>query len=291
MTKDAVRAVAYFRYNAERGVNSPLFRAKKNAYLLKIEDAYGWIFSGCYADGEKKGERTPTRAKRNQMLEDAKAGKFDYVVADSVQSLGDSFADSFRVVTELRKKHIYVRFESNGLDTRDEETMEVLRLAGENVLAGSHLRSSYTRKGIRERYEKGIARWSRLFGYRSDETSAYEIVEEEAEVVRMIFDLYLNGASMTGIKGVLEREGIPSPQGKDIWKPSAIKRILDNERYAGGILLQKYISEENLSGKTVMNDGSVVPQYMIWEHHTPIVSREDFEQATMIRAAKRRNHG
>lgn len=290
MTKDAVRAVAYFRYNAERGVNNPILRARKNDYVLKIEDTYGWIFSGCYADGEKRGARKTTRAKRDQMLADANAGKFDYVVTDSVLSLGDSFADTLQIVMELRKKHIHVRFESNGMDTSDEEVMEALRLAGENVLAGSHLRSSYTRKGIRERYEKGIARWSRLFGYRTDENGDYEIVEAEAEVVRMIFDLYLKGASMTGIKGVLEREGIPSPQGKDIWKPSAIKRILDNERYAGGILLQKYISEENLSGKTVMNDGSVVPQYMIWEHHTPIISRADFEQAAMIRAAKRRNH-
>lgn len=93
--KKVIRAVAYFSYE-EKGNDNFLLNKAKNDFMLKIENTYGWFYLGCYADKCKPDKKYPPRVKRNQMLKDAENGKFDYVLTDSVLSLGENYADSLR---------------------------------------------------------------------------------------------------------------------------------------------------------------------------------------------------
>ena len=82
---------------------------------------------------------------------------------------------------------------------------------------------------------------SRLFGricygYRRDKQGLVEIVPEEAEVVRIVFELYRDGNSLEAIQGYLFNEGIPSPTGNAHWSRDVLNKLLNNGKYTKGII-------------------------------------------------------
>lgn len=79
-----------------------------------------------------------------------------------------------------------------------------------------------------------------LLGYRRDETTKEPyIVPEEAEIVRKIFNMFLDGATTVQIKGYLEAKGILTRQGKAEWSRDVIHSMLQNEKYVGDVIYQK----------------------------------------------------
>ena len=79
----------------------------------------------------------------------------------------------------------------------------------------------------------GIAQWTHLYGYRCAEDGRWVIEESEAENIRRIFREYLEGRSLPEICEGLMQDGIPSPNGKQVWTPTAMAQMLHNERYMG----------------------------------------------------------
>ena len=118
---------------------------------------------------------------------------------------------------------------------------------------------------------------TRFLGYTKDPDGRLVIVEDEAKVVRKIFELYLNGFGVRKIKKHLEENGIKTVTGKNEWSTSTIDRILSNEKYVGDVLMQKSFTENFLTGKRKKNNGEL-DMYFIENDHEPIISREVFEQ-------------
>lgn len=81
------------------------------------------------------------------------------------------------------------------------------------------------------------------------------IVPEQAEVVRKIFELYLQGLTLGQIKMYLESMDIKTVTGKDQWDTTTIQKMLKNEKYKGDTLLQKTYTEDFMNGKKVKNTG------------------------------------
>ena len=96
---------------------------------------------------------------------------------------------------------------------------------------------------------------------------------EEAEVVRKIFELYLQGNGCRKIKHRLEEHGIKTVTGKSEWSTSTIDRMLSSEKYVGDVLLQKTFIPDCLSGIQVRNVGQQAIYY-IENNHKPIIDRE-----------------
>ena len=82
-----------------------------------------------------------------------------------------------------------------------------------------------------------------------------EIIPEQAEVVRHIYDRYLVGASLRQIKDGLESRNIPNVDGEPGWTLSTVKGILTNEKYCGDALLQKTFIQDCISKKVIRNAG------------------------------------
>lgn len=93
-----------------------------------------------------------------------------------------------------------------------------------------------------------------------------EIVPEEAETVRLIYRLFIEGRSINYIANHLTQLGIQTPRGKAKWNTSTIESILTNEKYKGSAILQKKFTVDFLSKKMKVNEGEV-PQYYV-EHST-----------------------
>ena len=127
-----------------------------------------------------------------------------------------------------------------------------------------------------------------FLGYRRGADNQPEIDPEQAEVVRFIFDRFLAGDSLKVIKQSLERQGIPTPTGKQIWSVATLRSILKNEKYKGDALLQKTYVVDCITHKSKRNDDR--PQYYVENNHPPIVSKEVFDrvQEEMARRTSKR---
>ena len=120
----------------------------------------------------------------------------------------------------------------------------------------NYRKSNEIKKGIRRKMREGKV-WlncSRFLGYTKDEKGHLVIVEDEARIVKKIFELYLNGLGVRKIKKYLEENKIKTVTGKYEWSTSTIDRILDNEKY---------------------------DMYFIENNHEPIISRDIFERAKL----------
>ena len=117
--------------------------------------------------------------------------------------------------------------------------------------AESQFRSENIKFGIRHRMRSGktLLNHTRFLGYTKGPDGVLQIVPEEAEIVRMIFDLYVQGNGVRKIKKYLESHGIKTVTGKSEWSTSTIDRMLSNEKYAGQVLMQKTYTPDFLTGK------------------------------------------
>lgn len=93
--------------------------------------------------------------------------------------------------------------------------------------------------------------------------------------MRDIYDWYLQGMSLGQIKGKLEENHIMTASGKEVWSKSVIQGMLCNEKYMGDCILQKYFTEDYLSGKKVKNIGQR-DRYYVHDSHQGIISKEKF---------------
>ena len=127
---------------------------------------------------------------------------------------------------------------------------------------------------VRKKFEQGIPTGLRMYGY-DVRNGSFTILPEEAEVVRRIFRMYLDGMGSERIMRVLSAEGIPAPEGGP-WNAGTIMMMLRNEKYAGDLLLQKSYVNNHVEKKQLPNRGEL-PQYFVAEDHAPIIDRETFD--------------
>ena len=93
-----------------------------------------------------------------------------------------------------------------------------------------------------------------------------EIIPEEAEVVRWIYERYLAGASTRMLRDELHEQGVTYSEKSPQWTLPHIKSILRNEKYCGDVLMQKTFQQDVINRKVIKNTGQL-PMYLIENHH------------------------
>lgn len=147
--------------------------------------------------------------------------------------------------------------------------------------------------GIQRSFESPDSKYQNrvCYGYRQSESGRLIINEEEAEVVREIFRLYLEGYSIRKLIKELSSRSIFSPMGHAQWGVECIRKILSNEKYTGNVLLGKTYVGNFFDGKKVRNDGQE-NRYFVSESHPAIISQDQFDlvqEEKRIRSTKHRN--
>ena len=133
--------------------------------------------------------------------------------------------------------------------------------------------------GHRKRFADGKVSfaYSRFLGLDKDkETGKIVVNPEQAETVKLIFRLFLEGMTPHSIAAELTSRGIKTPSGKDVWNPQTVRRMLSNEKYKGDALLQKEFTVDFLQKKVKKNEGEV-PQYYVEGNHEAIISPAVFD--------------
>ena len=150
----------------------------------------------------------------------------------------------------------------------------------------SHSHSENVKWGKRKRVQKGHELLIECYGYRKNDLGDnYEIVPEEADVVRRIFDEYEKGMTVPKIVDGLLADGIKPPwyetSGSEKWDESRLHYMITNEKYAGDLRTQKFYKKSFLDYRGYRNDGKL-PSKLLKNHHEPIVPRKQFDRCNVI---------
>lgn len=124
-----------------------------------------------------------------------------------------------------------------------------------------------------------------ILGYDRVDKNTFVINPEQAETVRMIYDMYLSGMGVTKIQYELEKAGRLTATGKERWFASYISHMLRNSFYCGIITYHKEYTPDYLKQKKIKNDG-VMEYTQVKGTHTPIVTEEEFARVQEILAQK-----
>ena len=287
-----LRVAAYCRVSTEQEEQQNSYQVQIAYYTDLINRKKEWTLAGIFADEGISGTQTKKRTEFNRMIRMCKNKKIDLVITKSISRFARNTVDCLEYVRQLKDLGIGVIFEKENINTLTMTSEFMIALYGSFAQAESESISKNVSWGKEKAYREGKVQfqYKYLLGYKKGTDGKPEIVPEEAEIVRLIYALFLDGYSMTRIKKILENKGYLTAQGKKVWNESLIRSILKNEKYVGDALLQKTFTSDCITHKVVKNHGER-PMYLVTDHHVPIVDRDTYnrvQQELARRSSKRK---
>lgn len=272
------RVAAYARVSTDSSEQLTSYEAQVDFYTRHIKSNPDWEFVSVYTDEGISGTDTKGRVGFNQMIEDALAGKIDLILTKSISRFARNTVDSLTTIRKLKEQKIEVYFEKENIYTLDAKGEVMLTIMSSLAQEESRSISENVTWGIRKNMADGkiTLAYKYFLGYEKGEDGLPKIVEEEAKIVREIYQLFLESYTLRKIADTLTKRGVPTPRGKKVWSVSTVKSILTNEKYKGDALLQKTYTTDFLTKKVKKNDGEI-PQYYIQNSHPAIIDPETFD--------------
>ncbi len=266
------RVAAYARVSTDSEEQLTSYEAQVDYYTDFIQSHPEWEFVSVYTDEGVSGLGTRKRDGFNQMIKDALAGRINLIVTKSVSRFARNTVDSLTTIRKLKEKGVEVYFEKEGIWTFDSKGELLITLMSSLAQEESRSISENVTWGQRKRMADGKVTipYKHFLGYRKGPDGLPEIVPEEAELVRRIYRMFIEGMAVSRIARTLTDEGIPTPGGKQKWQNSVIESILTNEKYKGDARLQKQFTTDFLTKKMKVNEGEV-PQYYVRNSHPAII--------------------
>jgi len=284
--KDVLRVAAYCRVSSDSEDQLHSYAAQIRFYTDLIGKTEGWELVDIYADEGLTGTCLDRRDEFQRMMQDCRKGKIDKILVKSVSRFARNTKDCLAALRELKLLGASVRFEKENIDTETLSTELMVSVFGSLTQEESISISQNQRWSYQKRMKNGeFITCKAPFGYRVVDGKRLEIVEDEAKIVRWMFDSYLSGMSMYEIADKLTGMGVPTTDGKPYWQYTTVRYLLGNEKYIGDSLLQKTCVTNAFPFKKVDNKGQKA-QYYVENSHPAIVTRETFERLQEL--AKRR---
>ena len=273
------RVAAYCRVSTDREEQEHSFETQKAMYTEMIMMKPTWQMAGIYADEGITGTVAKKRPGFMKMIEDCRKGKIDMIVTKSVSRFSRNNLDCLMYVRELKQLGIPIIFEKEGINTIQVSSELLLTLFGALSQAESESISMNVMLGIRQSLKNGNVRFSykTFLGYRKGADGQPEIVPEQADIVRRIYNDFLAGATYLEIAKRLTEENVPTMGGGNRWFSERIKSILKNEKYKGDALLQKTYITDPISKRAKKNNGEL-PMYYVENSHPAIIERRIFDR-------------
>ncbi len=206
-----------------------------------------------------------TRSEFNRMIHECEKGNLDIVLTKSLSRFGRDAKEGLEAIRKIRAAGKRIIFEKDKIDTenvKDELLISIIEACDQ---AENDWRSENIRLGLKYRAEDGTSGlYNRIcYGYKKDKNGMLIIDEEEARVVKRIYDWYLEGYSIGGIIDKLEEKKIKTSKGKERWSKRAIESTLTREKYTGDVAIADSGESEN--------------RYLYKQHHEGIISKEQFK--------------
>ncbi len=273
------KVAAYTRVSMESDRLNHSLAAQVSYYSALIQENPDWEYAGVYADAGISGTGMRERNEFQRLISDCELGKIDIILTKSISRFARNTVDLLNVVRRLKELGIEVRFEKENINSLSEDGELMLSLLASFAQEESRSISENVKWGIRKRFESGesITTNKHILGYRYDETQRkYAVIPEEAEIIRKMFELYLDGVSLQKICDELNESGHRTVNGC-LFQEGSVGMMVANEVYAGDTLRQKSYVVDPISKSKVKNRGEL-PMYYIMDTHESIIDRETWEK-------------
>ena len=285
------RVAAYARVSTEQDEQQSSYEAQVDFYTRHIKSNPDWEFVEVFADRGITGTNTKNRENFNRMIDLALNGGIDIILTKSISRFARNTVDTLQTVRELKAVGVEVRFEKENLHTFDPKCEMMLTIMSSLAQEESRSISENVRWGKQKSMRDGKVSlaYSRFLGYKKGADGRPEIVEEEAAIIRKIYDLFLSGKTINEIAAILTSMGVLTPAGRTKWSVSTVRSILSNEKYKGEALLQKTFTVDYLTKEVRKNNGEVL-SVRVRNSHEPIIEPEVFDrvQEILAESTKRR---
>lgn len=293
--KKRLRVAAYCRVSTdeERQIDSFENQVEHYEQLIAHDSRYELV--KVYSDEGISGCSTRSRKGFRAMIDDCEKGLIDLIITKSISRFARNTQDSLNYTRRLREMGIGIIFEKEGINTMESSGELLLTLFSCFAQEESRSISENTAWGIRSRFRQGIPHLNTevLLGYDKDEYGNLVINEYQADTVRLVYRLYMEGWPLTQIAGELNRRQLPGVHGEPKWCAVTISRMLRNEKYRGALLMQKTYTANYLTRQHFKNTGQF-DQYYIEFHHPAIIDPEEWDavqQEIERRKVFRETHG
>ena len=281
MNTEKLRASCYVRCSTASDLQEGSYETQETYFRNMIEADPNLIFVECYGDFGKSGGEALTRPGFQQMLRDAEEGKFDVLYTKSVSRFSRNVSDFCETVNHLRGLGINVYFEREGLNTADRSTELFMNIL--SAVADEELRSirENVRLGLEARAASGHPVGTPPYGFiRIDKDANWGILKDEAKRVQLMFRMAAAGNNYSDILKALNQ--LEKDEGSDYeWKKDRLYRMLTNIAYKGDVLTGKTYIVHGRKTQQRVNRGER-PQFLLQEHHAPIVTIEVFDRVQSL---------
>lgn len=268
------KVAAYCRVSTNGQDQLDSLAAQERYYEEQVKSNSDWQFAGIYSD-VGSGTTMKGRKRLNALISAFRRGRVDMVLIKSASRFARNTVDALKTIRMLRRWNVDIYFEAEDIHSLHETSEFLLTVICAQAQDESESKRADIKWGLQKSFSDPDSKYyqRKCYGYRHDENGKLVIDEKEAEVVRLIFRMSREGASLSQIAGVLQEQGIPSPRGKVVWSRESLRKILNNEKYLGAVVLQKTFVSDCLSHKQIKNDGQQ-DKYEIIGNHEPIITED-----------------
>ena len=294
-SEQKLKVCAYCRVSTDNIEQTSSYELQKAHYEDYIAQFPHWEMVGIYADEGISGTAMKHRDNFNRMIADCEAGKIDVILTKSVARFARNMVDAVSTIRKLKalRKPVRIIFESENIDTFDDTHTIMMQFSAMLAEAESRNKSDIMTWSIRERYNRGNFLTPNLFGYRVDKDGNYVIQEDEAEIVLLVFSMYITGYFPSEIADTMTKLGFKSNiKGDHNWNANTVRNLIENERRSGLLYGWKTFTPDFLNHKKRKNKGER-NRYIRQNHHEGIIPQEMYEFAIKIKRLSKlaRFHG
>lgn len=270
------QVAVYARVSTMKELQKSSFELQVSTYHKEVTSNPLWEFAGVFADYGKSGTNVTHRKEFNKMMELARLGRIDIILTKSISRFTRDTVSGLKSIHELRDLGVEVKFEKENISTNDTAFDFFLSVYSSVAEEESRINSSNVLWSYKKKMSNGGNTTPRMYGYIIDKFGNFIIDETQASAVRLIYNHYLDGKSLSEIIKTLHQKGYKTLNGGEYFSVGALNRILRNEKYAGDMLLQKTTVTKIGTRNSVPNKTKA--KYYVTDNHDPIVSKEVFKR-------------
>lgn len=280
-----INVAAYARVSVDKDTMHHSIMAQIDYYKKLIENNPKWHLVDIYVDEGITGT-SEDRDSFNKMIDDAISGNIDLIITKSITRFARNTVTLLETVRKLKANNIEVFFEEQNIHTLSKDGELLLTILASYAQEESRSVSENMKWRVKKNFEEGLSWGTHLYGYKY-ENNNYEVIPDEANIVKRIFNLYLEGNGVQSICNILEADGIKTRNNIPFSK-STIRAMLSNEYYTGDKILQKTYVKDYISKKTMNNNGELT-KYYVEDSHEGIISKDDFNKVQEILKMRKAN--
>ena len=273
-----IRAAAYCRVSTLLEEQEGSYEIQMDYYRQRIENDPDMVLVGVYGDKGKSGMKTIGRSGLNELLKACDEGKIDLVLTKSVSRFARNMADCVEMIQHLNSIHVAIYFEKENLRTDDPKCALLLEIFAALAQEESNSISQNVRRSHEQHAAEGRPMGKASYGYVHSGEDRWQVNSDEAERVRLAFDMAAHGKNYKEILSALNQLEQEKHTGV-VWLQKRVKMMLRNVVYMGDFYSHGTVCLT--PGHQVINHG-YTDRYYIEGHHEPLVTKSMFDRVQSV---------